>query len=579
MIFRTLAFVAVFALSAFAQESRMDWKWGRPGVMVDTNAAATVTINGVPWWTATNGAFVVVGGEGGASTVLLFNGAPWSTETNGEFVVTATGLGALTAAETTQAVATVTGPISSEMNASNAVFSAWFAELLGRTNYWDAAYGWGDWSVRVAALDSRTNAWDTAYGWGDHAEAGYLTAEADPVALAALTNRTVTVNGQIGSLNSNLTFTVDATNLVTALHDSQSASYFQTVENGTGTVWVVYDALALSEDFAGGELGSVWPTNIFPATYTIGGIEFVGSYSNGFARIDMTGLSESSVPWVSTNTTFPQMLIGISEEALGTAIVTKAVYTNAVRTYADNATVQAIEARLTEVEGRETDAGDVRAAVAPSTLTLYGANGITNETGFGAFLSTNNAALSTITNVNPVAGQTLASYQYRVTSDRVTGPATMSARMMTLGGAGGYAINAIAETFSAEGAVLSSNSVGRFNVVAATNLVASFAIPSVSSGGVVRVSFVEVANSARDALVFTGGSYPLTLTLTSVPISYATTSDLDAKLNVTGGTATDLTLAGTVTLTNGTSFFAGVYLGTNGVAFARDGTNYWILLP
>ena len=75
-------------------------------------------------------------------------------------------------------------------------------------------------------------------------------------------------------------------------------------------------------------------------------------------------------------------------------------------------------------------------------------------------------------------------------------------------------------------------------------------------------------------------TYP---TPTTAPFVYASrewaTPLIAAKVDANSGTATNLTLIGAVTLTNSTSFAAGVYgTGTNGVYFTRDGTNYWILL-
>lgn len=61
---------------------------------------------------------------------------------------------------------------------------------------WDTAFGWGDWSARVALLDGQTNNWNAAYGWGDHA------------GLYALLTQTIAINGETGTLSSNLTFTI-----------------------------------------------------------------------------------------------------------------------------------------------------------------------------------------------------------------------------------------------------------------------------------------------------------------------------------------------------------------------------------
>lgn len=74
MIRKTLAVMALLAVTyCFAQDARMDWRWGRPGVLVNTNMPSTVTINGVPWYTGTNGAFTVEGGIGGGTSTTPTN--------------------------------------------------------------------------------------------------------------------------------------------------------------------------------------------------------------------------------------------------------------------------------------------------------------------------------------------------------------------------------------------------------------------------------------------------------------------------------------------------------------------------
>lgn len=57
--------------------------------------------------------------------------------------------------------------------------------IESRTNFWDAAYGWGNhatYGYLTSLANVRTSLWDTAYGWGNHALAGYLTSftEIDP---------------------------------------------------------------------------------------------------------------------------------------------------------------------------------------------------------------------------------------------------------------------------------------------------------------------------------------------------------------------------------------------------------------
>ena len=56
-----------------------------------------------------------------------------------------------------------------------------------------------------------------------------------------------------------------------------------------------------------------------------------------------------------------------------------------------------------------------------------------------------------------------------------------------------------------------------------------------------------------------------------------TVGQVAGAVNSNGGAATNLTLSGATTLTNGTTYSAGAYYGTNGVFWTRDGTNYWIL--
>lgn len=67
---------------------------------------------------------------------------------------------------------------SATQAATNTMFSQWFSAIQGRTNAWDAAFGWGDWSARVAALDGRSNTWNRAA-----AAAGYAYSPTNKPAL------------------------------------------------------------------------------------------------------------------------------------------------------------------------------------------------------------------------------------------------------------------------------------------------------------------------------------------------------------------------------------------------------------
>jgi hypothetical protein len=83
--------------------------------------------------------------------------------------------------------------LSSRVDATNALFSAWFAGLQSRTSYWDTAYSWGDWSAAVGAntaaiavLETNTVTRTEAAGWETGSHAGLATTGDVAAAIAAI---------------------------------------------------------------------------------------------------------------------------------------------------------------------------------------------------------------------------------------------------------------------------------------------------------------------------------------------------------------------------------------------------------
>ena len=133
--------------SARAQEpdNRIDWRWGRPGVMVVTNAPTAVTVTNIATEVATEVA------SGVANTMF--------------------------------------GPRVTALEDA----------LDGGTNNWNTAYSWGDWSAAVGAntaairiLETNTVTRADTNGWETGSHASFLT--------SAPPQSVVSVNGQTGAV-------------------------------------------------------------------------------------------------------------------------------------------------------------------------------------------------------------------------------------------------------------------------------------------------------------------------------------------------------------------------------------------
>ena len=102
---------------------------------------------------------------------------------------------------------------------------------------WTAASG----SVVYATTPGYTAAVEqaaTAFGWGDHAEAGYLTEEADAAALSAV----AAVSGRVDVVESCLNGKIDMNNTLTSYIELVGTNLMFTATNGvTGRIQMIYE--------------------------------------------------------------------------------------------------------------------------------------------------------------------------------------------------------------------------------------------------------------------------------------------------------------------------------------------------
>ena len=418
--------------------------------------------------------------------------------------------------------------LSGNVTSTNALFTAWLAGISGQTNLWNAAWL-----------------------WGNHALAGY----AGTGAVAAVAADVAALSNDVA----NLPPPADPTRLL----DSQGA-YFQTLENGTGTVWQVTGphtnyTVVLSGDFL--EFYSVtrpvWTTNAFPFTdgfwngvFEAGAGEAYIYFNDGVNSTDWRG---------DTSAGYPVTLSPVSvENAAGTATVYQHIQmtTNAVHTFADAASVAASLATANaNIASNAQAVANVTANLHPFTQTLFGDIATTNVAGFAGFNATNGAAQAagfTGTTNN----QSIARFRHDLAATTF-GTATFSGWVTPGAGIGPTAqVYAVGSVYSQAGALLASTQSPVMTLPPFTtlsNLVVSVTFPGpVTNGYFVGEFFSARDHEGRMLVVRTGGAYPATLTLSRRPLGYATPQEVAAalapKLDRVNGTATNLSVSGTLTL-------------------------------
>ena len=195
--------------------------------------------------------------------------------------------------------------LSSWVDATNALFSAWFGSIFSSTSRWDTAYAWGDWHSAVEGkLDSAaTNGWET----GSHA--AFLTSEADTNALAVIAAMKIKMRW-----------------------DTSDANVYDTIEGGTN--WVVYRIAAvpsatnymvtLSDDFEDTitHTRPSWTNHVWPFNEEgWSGAEF---YLEGTVQYVITPPVSAAAWSAITPFTLPAVLLP-SGGAQGTATVSRVI--------------------------------------------------------------------------------------------------------------------------------------------------------------------------------------------------------------------------------------------------------------
>lgn len=420
------------------------------------------------------------------------------------------------------------------------------ASVTWTTNLNWAAFTWQN--LPVWLLASNTN------GWQVGAHSAWLTNETDAIALDAL-----------------------ATNQVIRLHDSQTATKFQTVENGTGTVWLVSPAtnytVTLSADFIETVTSTrpAWTNHVWPFAD--------GGWVGVDAGVDPASLDYGVGPsaWrAEEGATYPFVLSPV-QNAQGTAVVSQLVYsvTNVLSTYATAARVAAVEADVAAIALTTNSV-----TLDPYSKTLYGDLATTNTAGYAGFLTTNAAVAHLVTSSTDI-GTSLGKFRYDIAC-RTYGSVSFSGWALAAAGAVTNQSAYVRVTaYTEEGSAIVSN-VGPTVVVvnaAYSNLTASLQLPYPLTNGYFVAEAFSATNSSFGIRLSTGGSYPTTLAMNVKPLNYATIAETDYKLDshVTGGVHTNVTLAGTV-LTNGVSIFGGWSNSIPTVTLRYGTTNFNILL-
>lgn len=383
---------------------------------------------------------------------------------------------------------------------------------------------------------------------------------------------TNTVNDLTGprlSLLEGRTNVWNATPSIYRLEDSQSASYFQTVENGTGTVWAITGPftnynVSLSPDFAAVSNGDrpAWTNSAWPVT--------LGSYGFWYGYQDGDGLHFDHIPGDENNAYwqggegYPATLVAV-QNAAGTAVVSQNVYyvTNILHRYATEARLESCyEVVSGEVAEVAYDLNGFMAtnvaSLQPQTRTLYGNLAITNQAGYGSFAATNAAQANINLALNGVASTNTATLQYPFTGQRF-----LSASCVTYAAIGLNATISSATLWLIDGtgAAVASNTVTATRIDSTawpyfTNTL-SYTGAAITNGALRLTVTMGKSGGLVASGVYSGGVTPLTLRVTQVPLDYVTTTEAASYVRNSGGAATNLTLAGSFILTNGLAITGG----------------------
>ena len=327
---------------------------------------------------------------------------------------------------------------------------------------------------------------------------------------------------------------------------SADGTYFQTVENGTGTVWQITVVstnfvVAFSPNFQT-TAGQIPPQSSYVFPFED------GAWGGGFGGTVFVTYNLENV-WGAVYSEYPISLPPVAA-AQGTAIVSIASITYATNlfcTFPTQAERDALDVRITAVEAMALTPAQVIGIVNPYQSTVYGSNSITNDAGYGAFLSTNHITARTKSTAATSNGQVVASYRYNITNRT---DSTYGLSYYFFCSQDEKALTPVASLVSAAGVTLASYTMPTVTYMSGgstTNVVTSFSLPQATSGWV-NVSYICATDGGGTYGIRTGGAYPMALTVPVIPTAYATQGQIDGKVASTNGTAYNLALTGSPTL-------------------------------
>jgi len=340
-----------------------------------------------------------------------------------------------------------------------------------------------------------------------------------------------------------LTSAIAAIPFPTTINDSQSASYFQTLENGTSTVWEITGPftnfnVTLSDTFEETYANTrpYWTNNVWPFLdgYWSGntyGPTFIlafddGSFSSQWANGSFTG--------------FP-VLLEPSFGAAGTAIISQTVY-YATNVYSQGATVSTVQTLSADIATQSNRIDNVNsnlnacylsisnqlvllpASLRPRASTVYGDFATTNTLGYAAFLATN-PPYSEVLSGGVTNGQRMARFRY-APSDSIESSVSFSgwAASGSTPATNLLSLFAVISVFDANGASVASAS-GAVKMVGAqlanaSNFTASVSFSGIVSNASVVVDVFSATNTTRACAVVSGATTPAALTVNLNPLRY-----------------------------------------------------------
>lgn len=307
---KTVFFAALLALSAFAETNSIDWRYGKPGVVVITNAPSVARFTGeiARVEGRIDGITLSASDHAALSNLSWTAGGHYGTPARlagffegGMAGYAGFGLGMYLDGDDNIAV-------SNEIIAGAA---------LGATAIQPSVFI--PLADRVSGLEGRSNDWNTAFGWGSHAGLylgtdswaqwlstnTYVKVETDAIALDALATNKVTRWYDPDDVHRWAEWVVGMTNIV----------IYRAEVSGTNFMVTLSDNFLETQSM----VRPAWTNNVFPFLET----DWAGTQTVEQATVTFTA---GGTVWRTTETTYPLLVVPFTPYAQGTATVSIASF-------------------------------------------------------------------------------------------------------------------------------------------------------------------------------------------------------------------------------------------------------------